>query len=1014
MRKITFDGFVPGQPVEMELELGGRARHAVSVGAWGVMRDYFPKTLAFEAMALRVAVLDFASRGAAERLVFGAPSAGRIADRGDGTVTLDLTGVAKAGAITLPYRAERAGLPAIEGLCSVTVRPASERQGWGAGWHYTFRVDEADAYVIEPGRIHRKVHVSTSGLSKAAIEAGHPTSNASAVFLRDSVVPPSLGGNGVLRYGEAPEVALDEQTGRLLWNAISGQSVAAHSNWLLFKRGEIFTNWSWGIAGARGESRLHPFLIGAYGTGEKPVIPFPDLSPGFSQRYVVQGIEGAEGKQPVLSQSSWVVVDDVKCHGEAAEVRTNASGHVAEAVTFRRLNFRDTAPPAPANGKVNWSEKGDRSSALFASGCDGMLFDKCFSDVAGWQEGYPDNGPNGVYPGSLPQPPTKYSHNLYISNSVGDGSDTGADPEPVQGLRDFTLRKSLLSRGALTGVQLRPGGIAYDNFFFRNNLAMFFGGGAKADEGVDVGNYSLALGNVITHAGQKTGQGNFEKALAIRTGAPDTVLLGNIIAHSGPANDGTSAWGAASGNELAINVDASIEQNGSLLYDDTLVRGWVTATNDQNITGMNISTLDATTVESWTDTRLGTSGSSYFNFIAEMRAEADPWGLVPNLLDHFRQGAGRDTTIRATPATVIFQPDARGITPGFRWDISADWSTGDQPGTAAGDTADLAGHVVHSFDTATLAALHLRGGTLRLTGGRITTGDIASGGTINLFGAGQVDTDGITSADLLTVRAADGRFLNRGSVAGPIDLRISGGAEAVLGYDSANLTIAAGRVLEIHGAQARVGFDGAAGGAATVTINGTLRLKSVLRIAFKGLTSDALGYSNRFERGMTITGATSGFTGTVADFEQLPAALVPGGLAGEVGLLTIEDWTGLPLAEEALVGRGTVALEPHDAATVVALVASHEVQSPLPPESSGRGAVGEFRSGLNGTAAPDLVSTIAIGAGSALEADLRGLAPGRYCLARADAITGGFGTVTLAGGDASLEYEAGKVVLEVV
>ncbi|OLS42255.1 hypothetical protein BV509_21150 [Rhodovulum sulfidophilum] len=53
----------------------------------------------------------------------------------------------------------------------------------------------------------------------------------------------------------------------------------------------------------------------------------------------------------------------------------------------------------------------------------------------------------------------------------------------------------------------------------------------------------------------------------------------------------------------------------------------------------------------------------------------------------------------------------------------------------------------------------------------------------------------------------------------------------------------------------------------------------------------------------------------------------------------------------------------------------------------------EFRSGVNGTMAPDVVSTVALG-GATLALDLTGVTPGSYTLVSADSVTGRFGGVS--------------------
>lgn len=74
----------------------------------------------------------------------------------------------------------------------------------------------------------------------------------------------------------------------------------------------------------------------------------------------------------------------------------------------------------------------------------------------------------------------------------------------------------------------------------------------------------------------------------------------------------------------------------------------------------------------------------------------------------------------------------------------------------------------------------------------------------------------------------------------------------------------------------------------------------------------------------------------------------------------------------------------------------------------------EFRSGINGLAAPAINSTVTLQGGSILNLNVAGLASGSiHDLIVADSITGTFGTVNITGGAGVVSYTATKVILTV-
>jgi hypothetical protein len=996
MPRIRFSGLPLGQPVSLQVSLDGTSR-AASVPAWGMPPDYFPTSLALSARALRMNVLDLSGFGTADAVTVATPSGGRLVPRGGQRFGLDLTAVAETAPVSFGYVASKAGRANIAGTCTVSVSPASEMQGWGVGRHPYWPTDPVTGrFLIEPGRTHRKVHIAPTGWSKAQIEAANGIPNASGSWLRDNVAPVAHGGDGTVKYGETPATALDEDRGQQLWNTISAVTVGPNSNWLLFQRGGTFPLFSFSGDGRRGESPLHPMLVGAWGSGPAPVLGNPPkFQPGFGRCVVVQDIRMSPGTESFQhAQLSWVALDGFEGAGDRGEITGNTAttNFVARGITIRRTKLTDVTPEVSVNGPgATWAVKSDRVSSYFTSGFDGLLIEKFVNDISGWGTGYD----RLTFSSNAPQPPSSYSHCVYLSNLAGTEDPDNPDSGGLGGC-DVTVRDSLFARGSLTGIQFRPGGICYDSLFVRSNLGLFFGGGGVVSPGVEQGNYCLALGNLFTEAGQKDGQNAMSKGKAISTGAPDTALVGNIVAHSGGGEDGVTAWGAATGSELAVDVDAP---EGSLFADDTRVRGWIAAGNDRNLAGLSLATLDATTIGAYTDSWKAVSGSGYKDFLGYLRAEAAPWERVPAVLSWFR-GPFQVPQAGHAPTLVTFRPDAAGRGPGNRWDIRLDWDIGDVP--RDGDSVNLAGHRVFKFDNTALAGLDLGSGTLQQFGGRTSVSGTlagAAGAGVVLEGSGQFHCTGYAGSAALAITARNGRFLNGGSFTGPADLTFSAAAEAILGYGTAALTVASGRRLTLHGGRVAVGADGAAGSTATLTLaaGSLLEMRSVARVLFSGRRFTVAD----FRSGMTVGNGT--WSGIVDDKEDLPISVAAGGLANEVGAVWLRELTGgMPAAGDALNGEGWVLFSRQPAGTIATAT---QVSASLP-------RIARVRSGVAGTTAPGVTFNVSLA--GALAVDATGMAPGSYPLIEASAITGTFSGVTVTGGSGTVSYSTTQVMLTIV
>ena len=148
-------------------------------------------------------------------------------------------------------------------------------------------------------------------------------------------------------------------------------------------------------------------------------------------------------------------------------------------VRFRNCKILDVHRPDRSS---TWPAKGSKIQGIYASEIDGLHIDECLFDYVGWRGGYDlDRGPG-------PQPPTMYSHTLYVQR---DCLNVGVED-------------SLFSRAASTGFQMRSGGL------IRNNVIVDCGVGFNCQAGENgLGNQSWVEGNIVAHAARKPANGRW-------------------------------------------------------------------------------------------------------------------------------------------------------------------------------------------------------------------------------------------------------------------------------------------------------------------------------------------------------------------------------------------------------------------------------------------------------------------------------------------------------------------------
>ncbi|WP_147114278.1 hypothetical protein [Tateyamaria sp. syn59] len=677
---------------------------------------------------------------------------------------------------------------------NIDVTPPSQQGGWGTGSnHYMLETDAQGELVIETGQNHREVYVSASAdaltIADIAAQEGLQTWQITGEWLANNP-----------EYGSDENNALAQDAGMLLWQELTGRNFATgeeatpSSHWLRLESGYVYDQIADnGLmpAGIQGESPLHPVVITSYGDGAQPVLANNHWVAGYNgETFSNIVIHDLNITQELLFRGSTegsgnIIVDSVTATDMGWIVVEGA-----DSFTLRDSNMLDTGPDAPRYGS-SWSPHLERFSGSYFSDVQGLLVEGTRFTGIGWDEGYDYNGR-----GDRPQPPSTYSHSIYVQHDV----------------LDLTFRDNISAAAASMAAQLRSGGFIEDNLLMDSGGGLIFRGGEYWGEG-PIGNFSLVAGNVITAAGYRSvAEGQGYHAMGIYNGGNDTTLIGNIVAHLADPNDPQELA------ERSINEGGLVHEH-SPYYDDTMVYRWygswhvdrgIEEGENQNIEGLDRSVLDQTTADNLAKIMLNDPNADIDDLVAwigqtEIEAET--------LNAYFQQAFGILEVLRTDPREVQFVPNELGD--GVRWDNRMNWDTNDIAGSVANDLVNLGGNHVTYGGTHTILGLDFGdGGRLDVSNGRLnvigqTTSD-TWGGQVDITNAGQFWMHGYNGAGTLSITQDGGRFANTGAVVGNVDVVVESG-QAILSADGGLFAVGSDYHLHIEGADALVGFDGDAG-----------------------------------------------------------------------------------------------------------------------------------------------------------------------------------------------------------
>jgi len=313
---------------------------------------------------------------------------------------------------------------------------------------------------------------------------------------------------------------------------------------LLLKRGDTWDGEHISTGSISGLSAAYPMVIGAYGTGARPVIDNPDSGTSIDANgtgafiavidleVTASGWDGNAGNPyGIVFYGQWsdILIEGCYVHRNFVNISLQGTGGGTQHanLTVRRNIIADAF-------KVGAAE---HSQGVFIGEAAGGLVEENVIDHNGWNEGV--SGAD----------PTVFRHNVYLA------------PESTSG---FTVRKNIVARGAATGLRscgdtceynllpANPNGIAMgaDNQVIRYNVVL------DSRNIVDVSN-EIGGGIVGDCAGPCEIYGNV-LALRSTTGNSNTYALqfhgpnsGTVNVHDNIVYD----WFNSDGQGLSIYSD---------------------------------------------------------------------------------------------------------------------------------------------------------------------------------------------------------------------------------------------------------------------------------------------------------------------------------------------------------------------------------------------------------------------------------------------------------------------------
>ncbi len=284
-----------------------------------------------------------------------------------------------------------------------------------------------------------------------------------------------------------------------------------HPDWLLLKRGDTWSE-SLGHWKRSGRSPDEPMVVTGYGEGEaRPrlltgadnglITLAAGDSPARIDHLAIVGLHmhantyrGAASPSAVswMSTTENLLIEDCYFEGYEVDVRIAEAGGRKRNVRIRRNVIVDAFATAGVVGH-----------GLYLATCDNLLLEENLID---------HNGFNPAVEGATP---SIFRHGVYIQSGV-------------DGCSNVLVRGNIVSNSASHGVQLRPGGVALDNLFLNNPIALLLGGGVELQQGgaLAVAHHNVVMGGRDIDAENPRGWGLGGENLAAATFSENVIAFG--------------------------------------------------------------------------------------------------------------------------------------------------------------------------------------------------------------------------------------------------------------------------------------------------------------------------------------------------------------------------------------------------------------------------------------------------------------------------------------------------------
>ncbi|GHF33435.1 hypothetical protein GCM10017056_01060 [Seohaeicola zhoushanensis] len=812
--------------------------------------------------------------------------------------------------------------------------------------------------VFWPGKSTRVTKIAAAGFTYQAIAAREPALSDTAtigqvmtwVLANPCTVAPDAGAY----YGKTDNLALDQVFGELV---ADNQFTDFVSPWVLYKGGDTFVKGKV-FSGQVSENRVHPSVLGAYGTG-KPYFAGESATMKGMPYVGIQDI--TFGDRMEVRDCSYLCIDgsdldsaykDAEGGFEFGGAVTSTARHTAEGITVRRSKLLDSFRRVPVSGGTSWSTgKGDRGSAMYATNMLGVLIDEVFIDMSGWSIGYRGDYlyTDGV--NFWPKGPDIFSHGFYFQ----------------QNTMEIHFKNSIITRPSGSDFQLRGGGMlqnintSYANLGNTHTLGWWVN---DVVEGERIGHWGYSDRYVKHHAGLKNYFASPTNSDARGINLPPE---GVVPFRTAILNMGTKLGTFISGDQIGPLGHSTTPKNGDAFvsasiypspaspvyirdHSGVIIGNWNSGSYpNQNTNGLDATAIEGLDISEYAKILLDNPAATYFDFCDYLRTLEDPISALEPLQRFQLSPFGViSSTVRTTPQTCVFQQHAVG-SPGIRMDIELDWTQGDLPGTVAGDSIDMAGHHGQgSFNPKNRITDFTLGPSLLWNGGCMDLlGDLivpASGSTLTVCDNAHFYVNDVTGGDL-TLNVTEGVFINRQALTTVVDATFRYGSIGILAYEGGSYTVGSGDTLTVYG-YADVGFEGDSGGTATLNLNagGTLKFKPSMRFMLNTSTMSydpiVMNVITFYPFHMPVKGST--FTGTNANQARCVASVI-GSIATGADAVWVyaDDLVGPAFADtEALTGP-TIAAYYYDKGTKV----FGNVQGTYQPVM---GAITDVQSGMHG------------------------------------------------------------------